>query len=402
MKGLFPITFLSLALLGPTELRAEVNFPQTRNAVGIGEPYLLESFESWNVWCVRGENGEDYCHVSTPVPAIEYGFELKLDVTPYGFRKDGSNLDVDVVPEAIIKIYTVSRAEHYERFSTAIFEVGSDDFDAYWCPMTNTDDCFRGPFIQRGYLDRLLNSDRLEVTIVDSQDTPDSFKPKATIEVDLSGFSAAYARASDFNAEIWGVPLPFEPEIAMCGVSIGGIERRVSYEYNEEYDAENTTLREAALGPKGEGDCPSYVTLALLTPDMTPNQRNMFCLVLDEDLDTITGIQLGEQDAYRVCKAPSKSFCKHVNDSKEAALSIAGFVSASVGAAIGKTAITGTTVVAHSSGAAILTGTGGYVAGTLGTIGTTALGILTAPATLTAAAVSVVAVGGAVYVCSDE
>ncbi|WP_018000112.1 hypothetical protein [Paracoccus sp. N5] len=46
-----------------------------------------------------------------------------------------------------------------------------------------------------------------------------------------------------------------------------------------------------------------------------------------------------------------------------------------------------------------MTGSSGYFAGTLGTISTSVLAGLTAPATVTAAAVSVVAVGGAVYVC---
>lgn len=59
----------------------------------------------------------------------------------------------------------------------------------------------------------------------------------------------------------------------------------------------------------------------------------------------------------------------------------------------------GITTVAHSSGAAIATGTAGYVAGTLGTIGASFLGVITAPVTIVAASVTAVAVGGTLAYC---
>ena len=141
--------------------------------------------------------------------------------------------------------------------------------------------------------------------------------------------------------------------------------------------------------------------LAYLTPDMTAAQRAMFCLLADDADGSIAGFEQGPRDAYGLCEAPTAKVCEMVNASKEAALAIAGFSSGAVGGAIGTTTVTGTTVVMHSSGAAILTGSSGYVAGTLGTLGTTVLGVLTAPLFVTAAAVSVVAVGGAVYVCRE-
>lgn len=60
----------------------------------------------------------------------------------------------------------------------------------------------------------------------------------------------------------------------------------------------------------------------------------------------------------------------------------------------------------HASGAAILTGSSGYIAGTLGTIGASALAtigtVVTAPVTLIVEGVSLAAIGGATYVCWDE
>ena len=58
----------------------------------------------------------------------------------------------------------------------------------------------------------------------------------------------------------------------------------------------------------------------------------------------------------------------------------------------------GVTVVEHSSGALIATGSGGYIAGTIGTAATSIAGALTATAFVATAVVSVVAVGGAVFV----
>jgi hypothetical protein len=76
------------------------------------------------------------------------------------------------------------------------------------------------------------------------------------------------------------------------------------------------------------------------------------------------------------------------------------------GGAAAATAVTGSALttlgivtVAHSSGAAIATGAAGYVAGTLGSIGATALGVVTAPATIVAATATAAAIGGTLAYC---
>ncbi|NRB19679.1 MAG: ankyrin repeat domain-containing protein [Rhodobacteraceae bacterium] len=97
--------------------------------------------------------------------------------------------------------------------------------------------------------------------------------------------------------------------------------------------------------------------------------------------------------------APKFNYCEVVSESKEAVAALVGLGAGATGTAVAATTGLGMTAVTHSSGAVILTGSSGYIAGTLGTVGSGALAFLTAPATLTAAAVSVVAFGGSVYYC---
>ncbi|HHW34025.1 MAG TPA: hypothetical protein GXX24_07780 [Paracoccus solventivorans] len=382
---------------------AEVAFPSTRNTVGPDEYYLLDSFGDWSSECLRDKASEDVCSAARTIIDLDHGLELDLDITPYSLSSRFPKVDVDVAPVAHIQIGPYSSARHYDNYSAAITAVDGMPFDGYWCPLTDYSSCFRGPELNRGDLLTLLNGESATVTIYERDATPDNYTSVTQIEVDLAELPASLNRSRKFNAEIYGVnPEIHEEPVELCDLHIDGIQRRISYTYDEDFDIENTSFREDLWGIKGGGSCPSYVALAYLTPELTSAQRSIFCLAYDSKKDTITGIQQGEQDAYRVCKAPSRSMCQRVNAAKDAGIAIASFAAGSVGTAIGATTVTGTTVVMHSSGAAILTGSAGYVAGTLGTVGTSALGILTAPAAAPVAAISLVAVGGAVYLCSDS
>lgn len=385
----------------PASALAEVSFPQTRSTVGPDEIYILEDFGAWQTECIRDKKSEDFCYSSGTITALEHGLELYFSASSYIFTNN-PKADVNVAPVAAIRISPYSSAKHYDDYSAAITSVDGIPFDGYWCPLTDDASCFRGPELAQDALEMLLAGNQAVVTIYDKASTPERYTVIAEINVELDGFVASYNRAREFSAEILGIELlsavnPLE----MCDLYVNGRQKRISYSYDEDFEQENTSLRESFRGPKGGGSCPSYVSLAYLTPDMTPAQRKMFCLVYDSEKETFADLQQGQQNAYRVCKEPTRSVCERVNSTKEGAIALTSFASAAVGTAVGTTTVTGTTVVMHSSGAAILTGSAGYVSGTLGTIGTTALGFLTLPATLTAAAVSVVAVGGAVYVCSE-
>jgi lambda repressor-like predicted transcriptional regulator len=59
----------------------------------------------------------------------------------------------------------------------------------------------------------------------------------------------------------------------------------------------------------------------------------------------------------------------------------------------------GITVVTHSSGALIATGSAGYIAGTLGTVSTTALAAVSSPIVIIGSSAVAVAAGGAAFYC---
>lgn len=170
----------------------------------------------------------------------------------------------------------------------------------------------------------------------------------------------------------------------------------------EEFDEniDNTTFREIFFSGWG-GECPSYVVLKHLTPELTAAERAPFCLSYDSEAEQYLGYEQGKRDAYGVCRQPSRTMCERVNAGKDVALAVTGL---GTGVATGTTATMSTlgyTAVTHSSGAVILTGSAGFVPGTLGTAAASALGILSAPAVLAGSAVALVAVGGAVYVCQE-
>jgi invasion protein IalB len=392
----------ALVAFSPSTMNAEVAFPQSRNAVAPDEVYVLEAFGDWKVECIRDENSEDLCYPTRTIKALDYGLKLEFLAWPYTLQSKGTKVDVEVAPVANIEILPLSSAEHYNDYSASITSVDDASYDGYWCQLTDDTSCLRGPELIQSGLEVLLAGRQAVVTIYDKTSTPKQYKLITEINVDLTGFAASFNRAREFNAEIHGLDLATAKiPLEMCDLYIKNAQKRISYTYDEDFDSRSTTSRESWLGPKGAGSCPSYVALAYMTPDLTPAQRSMFCLVLDNEKGSIVGFQQGEQNAYRVCKKPSRSACTRVNSTKEAALAITGFAAGTVGTAVGTTMVTGTTVVLHSSGAVILTGAAGYIAGTLGTIGTTALGVLTLPITAAVAAVSVVAVGGAVYICAE-
>ncbi|NMG32530.1 hypothetical protein [Aromatoleum evansii] len=164
-----------------------------------------------------------------------------------------------------------------------------------------------------------------------------------------------------------------------------------------DYFKQDTSIRDLAAS-RTQGICPGYVILQHLTPTLTDKQREPFCLNFDAQAGTYRGISLGQRNAYGVCSTPGR-VCEFVNAKKEAALALAGLGAGASGGATAAATAAGVTAVTHSSGAVILTGSAGYIGGTLGTLGAGAVAILTAPAVLAGATLSLVTVGGAVYVC---
>lgn len=196
-------------------------------------------------------------------------------------------------------------------------------------------------------------------------------------------------------------PLAAQADLSPCVTSVAGDEVPLFYNPGDPRVAENTTRREAWFGDWGRITCPGFVTLRYLTPELNDDQRGSFCLSYDRKGKTYEGYAVGDRNAYAICRTPTKSFCTRVNESKDAALAITGFAADLAGAGDVARAASDVSLLTQDNGAVTLVGTGAQVLGALSRIGTTAMAAVTAPATVGAAAVTVVAVGGVVYLCKE-
>lgn len=391
------LAILAMASTAPA-VQAEVAFPPTRTSVDVGEFYELDVFEDWTVYCLRDANSEDHCEATTFVSDHAAGVRLELSVAPFLDFTEPVPVTVDVTPRAMLAIQTASAAPHYRDLAAAIVSLDGVPFDGYACPITDLNACDRGPELVLQDVRTLTSA---EVALVEITRLSNG-ELVTTIEVPLAGLYQAYHRANAFNAEIYGFDLTDTRNLGeMCNFVNDGVERRISYFLDPEADFSRPSRRESWLGPRGSTTCPSYIILSYFTPDMTPAQREMFCLVFDTEGREYLGAQLGEADHYGVCRAPTRTVCERVNDSRDVALATVGAAAALTGGTASVITGTGVSVVSHSSGAAILTGGAGYIANTIGPLAA-AVGILSAPVTLGLTAVSVVGVGGALYVCRER
>lgn len=184
-------------------------------------------------------------------------------------------------------------------------------------------------------------------------------------------------------------------DLARCETSIRG--ETLGFVYDPETPAlqESRSLREWLYGAKGKITCPGLVTLRVLTPELNDTDRDPFCLQWDRAARTYIGYAEGERDAWLTCKQPSRSFCERVNRSKAAAARLTG-------QAADFALNAGMRALVHPSGAVVLQGPAAVIGGKLAELGAVALSGVSAPVALGTVAVTAVAVGGAVYVCSES
>lgn len=190
-------------------------------------------------------------------------------------------------------------------------------------------------------------------------------------------------------------------ELSPCTTSVNGGEVPLFFDPEDPRVSENTTFKENWFGDWGKITCPGYVTLRYLTPDLTDDQRGTFCLQYDRKTKTYTGYSEGERDPYAICRKPSKSFCQRVNASKDTVLALTGLAASATGAAEVAQTTQDVQLLTQDNGAVSLTGKAVAVAGALTRLGSTALAAAAAPAEVGAAAVTVVTVGGLVYLCKE-
>lgn len=195
-------------------------------------------------------------------------------------------------------------------------------------------------------------------------------------------------------------PLPAAAKTKACLTSVNGADVALSYDTAEPVFRDNLSYRDWLLGGFGKITCPGYVTLRHLTPEQDDETRAVFCLNYDREAKTYTGLSLGKRDAYLTCRKPTKTLCERVNENAETALALGRLGNAVATGATDAAIAAGVSVLTDQpSGAVIIEGERGFLERAVGAIGQTAVTVLTAPEQLTASAVSLVVVGGAVYVC---
>lgn len=176
-------------------------------------------------------------------------------------------------------------------------------------------------------------------------------------------------------------------EPVLCTTRINGMDVPLAYPRAE------PGLRERLFKRNGRVECPGYVVLRSLTPELTEQQRSPFCLRHDKASDSIIGYDLGTRDDDGLCEKPSASVCQRVNQTRDAARAMTG--------AAARGAVRGLQALPDGSGAAIISGSASHISSALTAIGGAASTMAASPAIVAGAAVTVVAVGGAIYACGD-
>ena len=193
-------------------------------------------------------------------------------------------------------------------------------------------------------------------------------------------------RIALFLAALLLAPLAAQAEPTFCTARINGRDVPLAYDTDAPGLRDHFSRREIFFTSWGRDTCPSYVVLRSLTPDLTDDERGPFCLRHDKSSDSIIGYDLGQRDAYGRCEAPAMTVCQRVNQTKNAAVAITG--------AAARGAINGAKALPDGSGAVI-------ISGSQSSIGGAAAAMASSPAIVAGAAVSLVAVGGAVYACQE-
>lgn len=147
--------------------------------------------------------------------------------------------------------------------------------------------------------------------------------------------------------------------------------------------------------------CPGLVVLRHLTPALSDAERGVFCAVWDAEAEQYTGFATGRQDGYGRCRRPGL-LCRGVTATAGEVMAITGLGTRVEAAPAANAAAEPPTLLgalADQAGAVVVSGTAAYVASALQSAGTALAATVGGPAALAGAAVSVVAVGGAVYMC---
>ncbi|ODT60096.1 MULTISPECIES: hypothetical protein [Paracoccus] len=193
---------------------------------------------------------------------------------------------------------------------------------------------------------------------------------------------------------LWAAPaLAQEADPTFCTARINNRDVVMGYDRAEARLSITYSRREQLATRIGRHDCPSYVVLRSLTPELSDEERLPFCLRFDKQTDSVMGYDLGTRDAWGQCREQSRAVCRRVNQTTAAAGALTG--------AAARRSVQGLQTLPDASGAVILSGAGTAVSGALASLGGAAAAVAASPVLLTGAAVSVVAVGGTLYACRE-
>jgi hypothetical protein len=176
-----------------------------------------------------------------------------------------------------------------------------------------------------------------------------------------------------------------------CNATIDGEPYQIFYNSDDPY---YSSFRERIFS---RNTCPGAVVVAFLTPELTPEQRQVFCSNYDPRTRSHSMPAEGRRDAYGRCVEPSRT-CKLVNTTRDQAMELAGMGRDVENPSITSRLSSTVSAVTHSSGAMIMSGSASTITGLLSSAGAVA----STPAMLAGAAASVVVIGGAVYLCDDD
>jgi hypothetical protein len=162
-----------------------------------------------------------------------------------------------------------------------------------------------------------------------------------------------------------------------------------------------TTLRERLLSwPRQTWNralgapvsCDSETIIAFLGAVLAVDQIDRYCLSYDAETDGFLLVP-GVRNYRGRCQ---KTVCDRVNVAADQTTGFLGAMTQAIWTQQG-----GLLGLTHSSGAMLLTGSSSALIETVGGAATSVLAALSTPAAMTATAVTVVAVGGGVYVCRE-
>lgn len=190
---------------------------------------------------------------------------------------------------------------------------------------------------------------------------------------------------------------PARAEMRTCETRING--EPVALTFDDEEDIWSS-YREGWF-TKG-ATCPGLVVLRQLAPDLDDKERSVFCAVWDEKEEQYTGFAAGSRDGYGRCRKPGL-LCRGVKATAGEVMAVSGLgtqVQPAPEVAEAPTEPPGLmSILARQAGAVVLSGTASYVSTLLQGAGTAVAATVGGPVALAGAAVTVVAVGGALYMC---